>query len=725
MSYEQMLMSVADRAPGLIAVYNIQTGQYLYVNKAVTKILGYKPDDFINGGVEFAISLIHPDDTPIIMAQNASALEEANREENKNKDEEFSMTFEYRMKHKEGHWVWLRTEGMVFRRDANGDVKEVFNVSFDISDRKRRELELLSLKKEFEEKLDKQTKDLQERERMFRSLIEVVEDYAIFHLDNNGRIMSWNEGIGNIFGYTANEVIGLPIDVFYTAKDQKENMPAKELQEAIAKGTIVNDGIRVRKDGTTFFAVATTTPIRDENGEVQGFSKIIRDVTELKEAEETIRYHAMHDTLTGLANRKALDDHFNMSKSMAVRNGNKIGLIFMDLDRFKTINDTLGHGVGDLVLKEVAKRLKKAVRKVDIVARLGGDEFVILINEVHSAQNIAKVAGKILETIRPLTRVQDHSLHITASMGIAMFADDGQDIYSLLKNADTALYRAKDAGRNRYQFYDYSMNLQSGSKLSLEQDLRSVVTDNQLFMEYQPFVDIKTGRVMGMESLVRWNHPKLGTIYPFDFIPLAEETGMIVPIGKWILETVCRQGKEFQKAGFPLRMTVNLSGRQFSEAELVQTITETLEKTDYNAEDLELEITESVAMENIARTSLKLNDLKELGISISIDDFGTGYSSLSYLKRFPVQKLKIDKSFVKHAITDPQDSTIIRAIISMGQSLGLSVCAEGVEDEDQYTLLRSMDCDIAQGYLISKPLPVERVVDWLKNYSLVTQAKPV
>ncbi len=718
---DEMLANLADSAPALIAVYNTQTGVYTYVNKAVKKILGYEPEDFINGGMEFVISLIHPDDVSMLIAKNQAALEKANTTRLMSQTDEPISSFEYRIKHKNGSWVWLQTEGSVLSRDTDGKVLEVFKVSLDITKRKLNEAELQDLKKGFEEKLAKQTRDLQERERMFRNLIEVIEDYAIFHLDPNGQVTSWNEGIGNILGYTEQEIVGMSMSIFFTAKDQRDDAHLKELEDAKTKGTTVVEGIRVRKDGTTFYAVATVTPIWAEDGTLEGYSKIMRDVTELKEAEETIRYHAMHDTLTGLANRKALDEHFNISKSMAVRHGNKIGLIFLDLDRFKTINDTLGHGIGDLVLKEVAARLKKAVRKVDIVARLGGDEFVLLINEVHSAQNIGKVANKILESIRPSINVQDHNLHVTASMGIAMFADDGQDIYSLLKNADTALYRAKDAGRNRYQFYDYSMNLQSGSKLSLEQDLRTAVTNNQLRMEYQPFIDIKTGKVLGAESLVRWHHPKLGIVHPFDFIPLSEETGMIVPIGKWILDTVCQQGKIFEQAGFPLKVTVNLSARQFSEAELVSTITDSLNKTGYNAQNLEVEITESVAMDNIARTSLKLNDLKELGISISIDDFGTGYSSLSYLKKFPVQKLKIDKSFVKHAITDPQDSTIIRAIISMGQSLGLTVCAEGVEDEHQFALLRSMECDIAQGYLISKPLPAEQLVDWLKHYTMVRE----
>ncbi len=713
MDTEQFLNAIADHAPGIVAIHDIQTGKYLYMNRAITKILGYQPEDFINGGLEFAVSLMHPDDLEKTMAANQSALEEANsRPETKKEDEPF-VSFEYRLRHKNGEWVWLRTEGTVYERDDKGQVKLILNISLDINERKKNEDQLHNLRRTFEQQLSKQTKKLSDSEKMFRRIVEVVEDYAIFHLDNEGRVTSWNEGIGNILGYSAEEIMGKPIRIFFTEEGQKQGEHLRELEDAKSKGTVVQEGIRVRKDGTTFFAVATTTPIWDEKGELQGFSKIMRDVTELKEAEETIRYHALHDTLTGLANRKALDDHFQLTKSSAIRNGHKIALIFLDLDRFKTINDTLGHGIGDLILKEMAQRLKGAVRKIDTVARLGGDEFIILVNEVHTAQSIARVAEKILKAVAPITRVQDHSLHVTASMGIAMFPDDGQDIYSLLKNADTALYRAKDAGRNRYQFYDYSMNMQSVSQLSLEQDLRTSVSNDQMQVYYQPFVNLQTGEVAGVEALVRWNHPQLGTLLPFNFIPLAEETGMIVPLGKWILDTVCKQGKELQDLGQNFKVSLNLSGRQFAETELVDTINIALLETGFKAENLELEITESVAMENIARTSNKLNALKEAGMSIAIDDFGTGYSSLSYLKKFPVQKLKIDKSFVKHAITDPQDSTIIRAIISMGQSLGLSICAEGVETEGQYELLKMMGCDYAQGYLIAKPLSSEQLKKWL------------
>jgi diguanylate cyclase (GGDEF)-like protein/PAS domain S-box-containing protein len=718
MKNEQFLASIADHVPGLVAVYNIQTGEYLYVNKSVTKILGYQPEDFINGGINFTSSLMHPDDAKDVWEKNSEALDAANKNPTQEVNNDSIVGFEYRLKHKDGSWVWMHTEGSVFSRDKNGMVENILNISVNITERKIKEDQLATLKSDFEKRVEQQKWELLEREDMFKGLIEVIQDYAIFRLDLDGKVVSWNEGIENILGYTEEEIIGKPLNIIFTQSDQLNNMPQKELDEVKVKGALVQEGIRVRKDGTTFFAVSTITPIKNEMGELQGFSKIIRDVTELKEAEETIRYHALHDTLTGLANRKALDEHFSVAQSLAMRHGHKVAIMFLDLDRFKTINDTLGHGIGDLVLKEVALRLRNSTRNIDIVARLGGDEFIILLNDIYSSKNVMRVADKIMESLAPVIRVGDQSLHITASIGIAMFPTDGQDVYTLLKNADTALYRAKDAGRNRYQFYDYSMNLQSSSLLSLEQDLRTAVSKNEFFMEYQPFIDMKTGKVLGAEALVRWQHPTLGVLSPGQFIPLAEETGMIVPIGKWILQSVCKQGKQFAELGYPLKITVNLSARQFAETSLVDTVTEILDQTQFKPADLELEITESVAMENINRTSSKLTELKEHGMSIAIDDFGTGYSSLSYLKRFPVQKLKIDKSFVKHAITDQQDSSIIQAIIFMGQSMGLSVCAEGVEEKAQLELLTAMGCDIAQGYLISKPVRAEILLDWLKSFEM-------
>ena len=452
-----------------------------------------------------------------------------------------------------------------------------------------------------------------------------------------------------------------------------------------------------------------------------GFSKIIKDVTELKIAEETIHYQASHDTLTGLANRTSLDEAFIIYQNLAIRHKRNFGILFLDLDRFKTINDTLGHGVGDMILKETAHRLINSVRAVDTVARLGGDEFVILLDEITSMEDMVTIAEKILKALTTVMRVQNHSLHISTSIGMALYPSDGADMYSLLKNADTALYDAKGAGRNRYQFYDYTMNLQSAARLSLEQDLRIALKENQFFILYQPFINTKTGAVDGAEALIRWQHPKLGTLLPSEFITLAEETGMIVPIGKWMLQSVCRQGKQLRTEWKNFKMAVNLSARQFTEDSLVETIIDILTETKLEAHALELEITESIAMENIQHTSAKLHELKHQGISIAIDDFGTGYSSLSYLKRFPVHKLKIDKSFIEHAITEPQDSAIIRAIISMAHTLDLEVCAEGIEDMEQKNYLSSIQCDVMQGYLISKPLPITEFILWMKAIHPIQQ----
>ncbi len=557
---------------------------------------------------------------------------------------------------------------------------------------------------------------LEKSEQHFRTLVEAVEDYAIFALDLDGRIISWNEGVGQILGYGQDEVIGKHLRDLFTAEDQILGIPEQELERVRKEGDVVQEGLRVRKDGSTFHAISTITPMRDEAGNLTGYSKIMRDVTEKKEAEETIRYQAYHDTLTGLANRESLYERFVLAQAAAQRHSQKLAILFLDLDRFKVINDTLGHSLGDLILREVADRLTQSVRKNDLVVRLGGDEFILMLTEINQIQDVMKIAEKILQAFEPVMRVQNHSLHVSTSFGIAVFPEDGQDIHALMKNADIALYRAKEEGRSRYQFYNYRMNLQSVERLSLEQDLRRAVADNQLQMAYQPFVEVSSGKVLGVEALVRWNHPRLGTLYPSEFIPISEETGMIDQIGEWILRTVCQQGKELHDAGFPLSMSVNLSARQFAQERIVDTITEALRTTQFRAQSLELEITESIAMENISRTSSKLNELKRLGIAIAIDDFGTGYSSLSYLKRFPVHKLKIDKSFIKHSLVDSQDFAIVRAIISMGNSLGLQVCAEGIEEQAQLDLLSAMDCQIAQGFFISKPLFADSLIDWLKKH---------
>lgn len=708
------LQRMANLVPGLIAVYNLHSGVYWYVNDAVEKLLGYTPEEFLAGGLSFATSLVHEEDLSLIMEQNAQALRYANQSTVLPGGEPI-VRFEYRMRHKDGSYRWLNTTGSVFSRDKHGLVENVLNISIDITDRKQVEARLEQLTKELAERAEN---NLKKSEAYFRSLIEAVEDYAFFALDPSGNITSWNEGVGTILGYNQNEIVGVHFRELFSPQDKAAGLPEQALALVQQRGDCVHEGLRVRKDGSTFHAVATLTAIKADDA-VTGYSVILRDITEKKEAEETIRYQAFHDMLTGLPNREALYERFAIAESGADRHGSKLAVLFLDLDRFKIINDTLGHAVGDQVLKEVADRLTRAVRKHDTVARLGGDEFILLLTEIQSLQDCAHICQKIQATLESVIRVQNHSLHVSASIGVVLFPDDGDSIHALLKNADTALYRAKEAGKNRFQFYNYSMNLASVERLSLEQDLRGAVSRNQLELVYQPFVQITTGKVAGVEALVRWRHPVHGLLYPTDFIPLAEETGLIHSIGNWILTSVCTEGRRLHESGFPLTVSMNLSPRQFSEERIVTSITSVLNKTKFPPKFLELEITESMAMENVARTSGKLVELKQHGIALVIDDFGTGYSSLSYLKRFPVHKLKIDKSFVKHAISDAQDLAIVRAIISMATNMGLKVCAEGIEQEAQLQLLGSLDCSMAQGYFISTPLSPDKLLAWMRNKELI------
>jgi diguanylate cyclase (GGDEF)-like protein/PAS domain S-box-containing protein len=716
---KKLLSTIADHVPSLVIMYDINNGRYLYVNKTVKKLLGYEPEELINGGLPFVSSLVHPDDLAAIMEKNQKALVEANSKPPGSDDDEPIISFEYRMRHKNGHYRWFQTDGTVFGRNAFGKVELVLNVSIDITERKATEEQLRLVKENIEQQAKmlslELTRTLQESEEHFRTLVQAVEDYAIFSLDVNGKITSWNEGVEYILGYTEDEIVGKHYSILFTPDDIASGAHEEELNVAKSTGRYVAERLHVRKDASTFHAVVTCTAIRDSNGNLKGFSKIMRDITEKKEAEETIRYQAFHDTLTGLSNREGLYEKFTAAMNNAQRHEQKLALIFLDLDRFKLINDTLGHAIGDLILKEVADRLSKAIRKNDVVARLGGDEFILLLTEIEDVEDVMKVSQKIFQALDPVIRVHNQSLHVTASLGISVYPEDGADINAMLKNADVALYRAKELGRNRYQFYNLGMNLKSVERLALEQGLRIAATESQLEMVYQPYVEISSGKVMGVEALVRWNHPTMGRIMPGDFIPLAEETGMISPIGNWILRTVCAQGHKWHSEGMNILVSVNLSARQFAEEKIVESISKILRETRYNPRYLELEITETVAMENISRTSVKLEDLKKRGINISIDDFGTGYSSLNYLKRFPVHKVKIDKSFISQAIENQQDQAIVRAIVSMGNSMGLAVCAEGIENREQMQLLSGLNCGLAQGYLISKPLSAADLTAWLKT----------
>jgi diguanylate cyclase (GGDEF)-like protein/PAS domain S-box-containing protein len=463
----------------------------------------------------------------------------------------------------------------------------------------------------------------------------------------------------------------------------------------------------------------------DTSGRVQSVAGTLQDITERRRAEEQIRYLAYYDTLTGLPNRQAFTRDLQKALDIAKRHNRLLAVIVLDLDNFKRINDTLGHAMGDFLLKAVAERLVNGIRCADYVARnlpdldtnvarLGGDEFTMLLTEVQHIRDAEAVAQRLQEIVSQPLNMAGNDVVVTPSMGIAVFPHDGQDVDQLLKNADMAMYHAKDSGRNIYQFYSESMNARALERLNLESRLRKALEQDEFLLYYQPQLDLRSNRITGVEALIRWQNPKMGLVSPADFIPLAEETGLIVAIGEWALFTACAQVKTWLNAGLPpLEMAVNLSSVQFRQSKLTNTIEQALKAANLAPQHLKLELTESMIMHQAQDTIATLHQFKEMGVGLSVDDFGTGYSSLSYLKRFPLDSLKIDRSFVKDITSDPDDAAITNAIIAMAHSLNLSVVAEGVETPAQLEFLRTHGCDTIQGYLLSKPLPAEELVPLL------------
>ena len=435
-----------------------------------------------------------------------------------------------------------------------------------------------------------------------------------------------------------------------------------------------------------------------------------------KEAELNLVQVTNFDVLTGLPNRFLFLDRLGHAISRSARNHRMVAVLLLDIDNFKTINDSLGHTHGDLLLQDVADRLRRCVLEDDTLARIGGDEFAIVLEGVSEIEEIAIIAQKIVAVFSLPFALSGQEIYVTPSMGITICPMDGLDSDSLLKNADTAMYCAKEYGRNHFRFYTTDMNALAIERFAMEGALRRAVEREEFILHYQPQVDIKSGRVIGVEALLRWNHPERGLVPPNEFIPLLEENNLIIPVGEWVLRTACAQCRAWQEAGFPpLRMAVNLSARQFRQDNLVEMIDSILRETGISPKLLELELTEGLLMENTSKTSMILGHLKRRGVLVAIDDFGTGYSSLSYLKRFPIDRLKIDRSFVRDIITDSNDAAIAVAVISLGRSLGLSVIAEGVESGDQLEFLGVQKCDEYQGFHFSRPVPPEEIVSLLRH----------
>ena len=539
---------------------------------------------------------------------------------------------------------------------------------------------------------------------------------AIVITDINGVIEWANPAFTTLTGYSLEESLGKrPKDLV------KSGLQSQELYEVMWQTLLAGDVWHGefhnrKKNGDLYWCLETISPIKDENGRVSNFISVAEDISELKYAESTIKHMAYYGTLTGLPNRRLFLDRLGQAVIAARRDSNMLAVMHLDLDRFKLVNDTLGHDAGDFMLKAVAERLVGCLREGDTIAHLNGDEFAIFVQSLAHSEDALLVAEKIVEALQQPFMLQDHEFFISASIGISVSPTDSVDVDMLLKNATIALRQAKDAGRNTFRFFSANMNVATLGQLELETGLRHALERSEFILYYQPQINTESGKTVGVEALVRWMHPERGLVPPSEFIPLTEETGLIVQLSEWVLKTACTQMREWQDAGLPaVRVAVNLSARHFQRPDLVATVARILRETRLAPQYLELEITEGTIMLNVERTITVLHELRALGVELSVDDFGTGYSSLSYLKRFPVNTLKIDRSFVNEVTTDPEDAALARAIIAMAHSLRLRVIAEGVETEGQLGFFTSHHCDEIQGYFFSRPLSADDCAKFLQQ----------
>jgi diguanylate cyclase (GGDEF)-like protein/PAS domain S-box-containing protein len=541
---------------------------------------------------------------------------------------------------------------------------------------------------------------------------------SIVITDQEGKIVWTNPSFSILSGYSAEEVIGQNPRLLKSGKQDKafyQHMWTTIRSGNVWHGEIVNR----RKDGTCYTEEMTITPVLSQSQKISHFVAVKQDITQRKLAEDRVQFLAYYDALTELPNRSLLQDRLAKALASARRRKDKVALLFLDLDRFKDVNDSLGHSVGDLLLHEVAERLKTWGREQDTVARVGGDEFLIVLTGVKDIGDAAVAAKRIVGAMTKEFIVQGRSLNISCSLGISIFPEHGADCETLIKNADAAMYCAKDNGGNELRFFNPDMNAQVVERLTLESGLRRALEKEELFLVYHPQLNISTGKIIGLEALLRWQHPDLGLVSPDKFIQIAENSGLILPIGEWVLRTACSQARKWQDEGLPaVSVAVNVSAVQFRQEGFCELVQRVLHETGLAPQYLELELTESLLLSNADVTLSVLQELEALGLKLAIDDFGTGYSSLSYLKQFPVSKLKIDRSFVRDVAVNHNDAAITTAIISMAKSLNLKVIAEGVEDEAQMSFLRRHQCDEIQGYYFCKPLAADKVADKLRGRAL-------
>jgi len=526
---------------------------------------------------------------------------------------------------------------------------------------------------------------------------------AVISSDIDGKVTYLNVVAEYMTGWSCREALGRPVTEVFRIINARNRQPmanpmALAIRENKTLGLTPNCAL-IRRDGVETAIEDSVAPIHDRRGQVIGAVMVFRDVSATLAISLRMSYLAQHDSLTGLPNRTLLNDRLTQSMALVQRHHKKLAVLFLDLDRFKQINDTLGHDVGDQLLQSVAHRLVSSVRGSDTVSRQGGDEFIILLSEIAAAQDSALSAAKILLTLSAPHRIEQHSLSISASIGIVIYPDDGTDVETLMKHADFAMYHAKDHGRNNYQFFEPGMNVRAMERQSLENGLRHAIDRQQLVLHYQPIMNLQTGAISGVEALVRWDHPHRGLLPPSQFIPMAEESGFVVPIGRWVLRKACSQIQAYRDAGMPpIQIAINTSPVELRDAGFVASVQTILAETGLPPRYLELELTETSLMHDSKSMSAVLHELKDIGVKLALDDFGTGYSSLSHLRRFPIDTLKIDEAFVRDIATNANDSSIVAAVIGMGKNLHMRVVAEGIETREQLKALQAQNCPEGQGH---------------------------
>ena len=655
-------------------------GRYVQVNRALCELLGYTREELLGKTVK---EISHPEDRDVADGLRAQLRA----------GEIDSFQIEKRYLHKDGSTVWAQLSVSV-QRDASGRALHDISITQDITARKLAEFAV------------------QRSEQRLRSLLELSTDWY-WELDTELRYTTFGgpgmeEAAQRLLGRLAWELPGAESDLRWV-----ELRARLERREAFRDFEYSYDD----RHGQRRHISGSGEPLFDAEGRFSGYRGVSRDISGRKQAEERIQYLATHDSLTGLPNRVMFAELLAHVLAGSRRNGRRFAVLFIDLDRFKFINDSLGHEAGDALLREVARRLKESLRASDIVARLGGDEFVMLLQDLHGADEAGTIARKLLSAVIKPIELNGQECRVTASIGISLFPDDAPDETSLMTHADLAMYHAKEEGKNNFQFYDGRLETMSLERLTLETQLRRAIERNELSVHYQAKLDLTHNTIAGVEALLRWNSAELGAVSPAKFIPLAEETGLILAIGKWVLRSACAQSMAWQRSGLPpVRVSVNLSPRQLADPDLVAAVRAVLAETGLAPDLLELEVTESSVMHNVERALEVLTALKRMGVRLAIDDFGTGYSSLAQLKRFPIDTLKVDRSFIRELPSDSEDKAIAEAIIAMGKTLSLTVVAEGVETREQQEFLRERACDQVQGFYFSRPVPPSDFAELLRTH---------